>query len=407
MMNFIRDNIVKIGIGLVVIIIVIIVIAACTPKGTNFGSRYSEYTEMENRLQNAAIKYVEKNKRVLPRTTEQVKKLQLSTLISSGAIGELHAIEDSNVTCKGYVEIIKKSEEEEEYRYTPYIKCGKYYETKTIADHIIESEEIVTEGEGLYQIATKVVKTDDKTSEEEKKDEKKNDTETEDVYSYLYRGEYPNNYIKLGERMYRIMEITEDNNLKVISTERTYDMYNWDDRYNTEDNQYSGINDFSKSRIKDHLKFIYSNTNEEEGEIYFSDEERSYIVDHDFCIGKRSENDTNINSEADCKDKAYLKVGLITINDYYRASISSSCDAVGKQECNNYNYLFSLNDDGATYGTLIASADDTYSYYQIDDGDIETIKCRTARRLYPVIYLDSNVLYVSGTGTAEDPYIVR
>ena len=130
MMNYIRENIVKIAIGLVVIVVIIIVIAACSSTGVGNTSKDAGYSDMENRLQNAAIKFVEKNKRLLPRTTSQVKKIQLSTLIANGTIGELHAIEDSNVVCKGYVEIIKKSDDSEDYRYTPYVKCGKYYETK-------------------------------------------------------------------------------------------------------------------------------------------------------------------------------------------------------------------------------------------------------------------------------------
>ena len=403
MMNFIRDNIVKIAIILVVVIILIVVISACGKMGPTSVSSDEGYSDMENRLQTAAIKYVESNKRLLPKTTDQVRKIQLSTLLSNNMINELHAVENNNVTCRGYVEITKKDSKEEDYRYTPFIKCGKYYETKTISQYILDNEKIATTGEGLYQELvsnpTPTEKTDSKTTEEEV---------ATDASSYYYKGEYPNNYIILGERLYRIMGITEDNNLKVISTAKTYRSYNWDDRFNTEDDNYSGINDFDKSRLKENLEFIYTNTDEEEGEIFFSEEEKGYIIDHDFCVGKRSEKDVNINSTAECEVKSKNKVGIITVSDYYKVSTSSSCDAVGKQECNNYNYLYSIEEeDDSSFMTLTADKDDSFSFYFIDEGDYDIDECNSYKQLYPVVFLDNRLLYKSGTGTKEDPFIVR
>ena len=82
-MNFIRDNIVKIAIALGVIIILIIILVACGSTGTGVTSSDAGYNDMENRLQNAAIKLVEKNKHLLPKKADQVKKIQLNTLITN------------------------------------------------------------------------------------------------------------------------------------------------------------------------------------------------------------------------------------------------------------------------------------------------------------------------------------
>ena len=256
-MNFIRDNIVKIGLMLLAAVIIIVVAVACSGR-KEIVDDSTGYIEMENKVQAAAIKYIRKNQSLLPKTTDQVRKIKLDTLISNKMISELHALEDSNVKCSGYVDIIKKSSNKTEYRYTPYIKCGKYYETRTIGDYIKSTEEVVTTGEGLYNL---------------------NNT-------YYFRGEYPKNYILLGERMYRILEITEDNNLKVISSEKTENSYVWDDRFNTEKNDYYGINIFSKSRLKENLDFLYENIDENKGEIFFSNTEKEYIVEHDFCVGR-------------------------------------------------------------------------------------------------------------------------
>ena len=401
MMNFIRDNILKILLVFVLIIVIIIVVVACLPKGTVITKTDKAYSDMENRLQGAAIKLVDSNNKLLPKTIDQVRRIQLSTLINSGLIKELYAIENSSVACNGYVEVTKKEENENNYRYTPYVKCGKYYETKTIAEYIVENETAVTSGEGLYKVEVKQAAT---TNENEKKEE---DKVEEKLYSYYFKGEYPNNYIMLGERLYRIMEITEDNYLKLISTNKTRSTYCWDDRFNSEDNKYSGINDFSKSRLKEYLYYAYSNM-DDEGEIFFSNTERDYIVSHDFCVGKRSANDLNINSGTECEVKEKLKIGLITVQDYYKVSTASNCDSVGKQECNNYNYLYSISENSnIRYMTLTGNKDNTFTFFQIDDGDYKPVKCYSRRNFYPVVYIDKNILYQKGNGTKENPYIVR
>lgn len=403
MMNFIRDNIVKIGIGLIVLIVLVIVISSCSKMGGGKNTDASAgYLEMENKLQGAAIKYGENNKRVLPIKLEQVKKIQLSTLIANSYIGELTAVENSNVQCKGYVEITKRDTDNDSYRYTPFIKCGKYYQTKTIAQHIIENEEIVTSGEGLYQV---VVENKEVPKTEEATNENSEETVSEEGNMYYFKGEYPNNHIKIGDKLYRILEISPENNLKLLSVNKTLFSYKWDDRFNVEDDDYSGINIFSKSRLKEDLRLLYSNKNEDENEVFFTDEERNMIVGHDFCVGKKSFNDKTINDNAECSVKEKLKVGLITINDYYRTSIDKDCTANDKLACNNYNYLFTLTD--GDYFTLTANADNTSEILTISYGEIVSDKAEESNTLYPVIYVDKNILYKSGSGTQEDPYIVR
>lgn len=377
-MNFIRDNIVKIGILLFVAIIIIVVAVACSNRQPNI-SEANGYLEMENKLQNAAIRYVKKNPTLLPKTTDKSRKIQMDTLINNKLLNEFHAQEDKNVTCTGYVEIIKKYEDSDSYRYTPYIKCGKYYQTKTIADYIKDNEEVVTTGEGLYAQGEK----------------------------YYYKGEYPNNYIMLGNRLYRIIEITEDNNLKVISTQKTENSYVWDNRFNTEKNDYYGINVFSKSRLKESLEALYSNRDESKGEVYFSDTERDYIIEHDFCVGRRSESDVSISSDSECKETDSLHIGTISLNEYYRVSTAAGCTAINRQECNNYNYLYSIRPGNTKFMTFIGNTNNTYTYYSIYYGELQTRKTYTEANIYPVFYMDENIIYKSGSGTSEDPYIVR
>ena len=378
-MNWFRDNIVKIIIILVIAILVIIFAVACSafsgggnnPTGTESGTSYQE---LETKLKNAAINYVNKNRELLPKSSSINTKINLDTLVSNRKIKELHALDDSNVTCSGYVEIIK-NDETNSYRYNPYIRCGNYYETSKMANYLI-NKGVVTSGDGLYNINGE----------------------------YVYRGDNPNNYIKINERLYRILRITEDGNLKLITTKRTGDSFIYDDRFNSDIKKYYGINDYSLSRIKVSLEKLY-NASSNNNDAYFSDLEKSYMINADFCVGKRSINDTSISSSTECSTISNQKVGTINIEDYYMISTSTKCASTSNLECNNYNYLY--NYDYKTFLTLIGNRDESYTYLFIDSGAINTARASKGYRIYPVIYLDSEILYLSGNGTLENPYILR
>ena len=109
-MNWIRDNILKIVGIIFAIIIILIIIVACSGMGSKPVDSSSGYIELENRLQNAAISYVKEHPSILPKTTENIKKVKLNTLIEAGKINKLHAVDNNSVVCKGYVEIEKISE---------------------------------------------------------------------------------------------------------------------------------------------------------------------------------------------------------------------------------------------------------------------------------------------------------
>lgn len=384
-MNWIRDNILKIVLGLFAIIVIAVVIVACSMEGGSTKDSSSGYITLENRLQNAAISYVQEHPNILPKTTETIKKIKLDTLISAGKISKIYAVDNDSVACKGYVEIEKINEESKEYRYTPYISCGKYYITKTISDYIISKE--TNNGEF-------------------------NRTSDDGLYSYgdeyIFRGEYPNNFLILGERLYRIIKINSNNELQLISANSTYRGYKWDDRYNIEKKYNAGINNFAKSRLYESLKFLYDNNDEEKGEVFFTNLEKKYIVEHNFCVGKRDINDSNIDSGAECTETLPMKVGLVSLYDYSRASIDSNCKGIFDRSCTNYNYFYRLNTEDDNYFlTMTAVANNSSDIFVINYNAIETTHALAVSQLYPVIYINNRVIYKSGSGTFVDPYIVR
>jgi len=381
-MNWLRDNILKILIILGVTVVAIVIIALfMKPKGDSVVSG-TKYGELETKLQNAAINYVKSHKKLLPTTVDDVTNIKLSTLQSNNYIGKLVAVDDSSTKCEGFVEISKIREDADDYRYTPYISCGKYYETKSIGDYIIDKE--TNEGtfertseEGLYKIGE----------------------------DYVFKGENINNYIMLDDHLYRIIKVDQDKYVELISTEKTSDSYAWDDRYNIEKNREDGINTFLKSRLHDTLVAMYDTEGEES---FFTSKEKDYIVSHDYCIGKRSLNDGGIYSNAECKETTSLKVGLISLNEYARASIDTNCKSVFDRSCANYNYFTTLGKRSSySYVTLTGVLDNTYQYYRVRYGEVSTSKTSSTNSLHPVIYINNNTIYSSGTGTATDPYVVR
>ena len=369
-MEFIRENIAKILIFIGVLIVSIIIFSLVF--GREKISKESSYKTMEDNLVNVAIKYAKANPKLLPNKEEEMNKINLDTLINSKYINELSAIEDENIKCTGYVQLLYKNEKN---LYIPYLKCGKYYETKTIADYVISNNEIVTSGDGLYQY---------------------NDV-------YIFRGENPNNYIQIGNRLYRIMQVSENGEVKVISNKKINAYFVWDDRYNTSKDDKTGINDYSKSRLKELLNFIVNNNTyiEDDENNNFSEQEIDKMIPHDICIGKRSAIDSTYECQVIEKDQM---LSLITVSDYARASIDTNCKSIFSKSCVNYNYLSQISD---TFRTVTATTDNTYQIYYIDDGYAQLTRASNSFRTSIVMYIDNLSLYNDGEGTLEKPYTIR
>lgn len=367
-MNFIRENLLKIVVVLIIIIIVTIVMASCGSKVVTLTQRYEE---MENTFKEKAISFVSEHKEFLPKQINESSKLNMRTLISNEVMKPYYANEDKNVSCTGYVSITKK--EANSYKYTPFIKCGKYYETKTLANYIISNNEIVTSEDGLYKYEN----------------------------TYVYRGEIPNNYLIIGEKTYRIISIDANEEIKVIDTKRYSGSFEWDDRYNSEVGKDVGINDYEKSRIKEYLNEIYVEDTD-----YTTSLLKSFIVPHDICVGKVSQNNTDFSGNVECQATSENQYyGLIQLNEFFRASIDSGCASIKSPECGNYNYINTFSN--GYIATQNAVLENSYEFLSISDG--VAINRRTSNTFNPYItfYLDSNTLYKTGDGSKLNPYQIR
>lgn len=335
--------------SIVVLIIIIVVIAVIAG---NVGSKVTEAS-----LEKAAQSYLEKNPSMYPQDKYATTTVSISTLVNAGYISS----KSDGASCPSYVTIINMGST---YGYSATLKCGTE-KTNTLLSKLTLNQ--VTSGDGLYNLNGK----------------------------YVFRGENPNNYVQFAESKWRIIGIDEYNNIKMIYSDIvTSDYYiKWDDRYNEETNDSKGINNFDVSRLKEFLdSYIDNNIT------LFTAKRMMKLSKHSVCTGKINETDTNVCSS----NVDNLYVSTITAQDYINASLDSNCSITNSVSCQNYNYL------NKKLWTITAYKDNTYSAYYVDDdeGLVQGITYMT-RATLPVISLRSDTLYVSGSGTYADPFMIK
>jgi len=358
-----NGSIIYVVVGILILFAIIGVLVFFANRGR---SKISGYNDIESRMVSAAKNYYEKNSNLLPAMDDSSASVSTDTLIESSLLKPFSEMVDEGVNCTGSVKVYKVGDE---YSYFPYLNCGNDYESITLSKKII-SDGVVTSGDGLYLMGDK----------------------------YIYRGEYPNNYVKFGDKSWRIIGINNDGSIKMIYDDKKVERVAWDDRYNSDKESYFGINDFRLSRLLEYLKKIYGENN------FVGKDYKKLLVKHDWCIGKISEDDVLINNMNLCSDTYNdLYIGVVDVSDILLPSLDKKCDSMYDIECTNYNYFLNIN----TGMTLNASRDNSYVIFSSNDGSIMNKNASIEGYARPVININSNVLYVDGDGTIDSPYIIK
>ncbi len=348
-----------IGAIFLILIIVILVVLA------NGSTKKSSYNEIENKLVNASKNYYKENENLLPVNDGGKVSVDAETLISNNYLKPFSEMTKDDSSCEGYVEVYKSGDE---YTYFPTLNCGEKYTTAKLVDNIIENG-TVNSGDGLYSVNNE----------------------------YIYRGEFPNNYVSFDGKTWRIIKINNDKSIKMISIEKDVEREVWDDRYNSSNNYYSGINDFRVSRVLEYLNKAYDNNT------IISKKNKNLLVKEPWCIGKLSQAEapiSNLNLCSDTYDDLYI--GLVNVEEVLNASIDKNCINTYNGECTNYNYFMYI---GATW-TLNASTDKTFKVFGTTSGTISVRDASNPNVIRPVININSNTVLKKGTGTSSDPYII-
>ena len=326
------------------------------------------YNEVEILMKKAASTYYSEHSKKLPKTTGGTVEISAKNLSNLGYMKDIGKYIKKG-TCSGKVVV---ENNDDTFVYTPYLDCGESYKTMELFREITKSAHLVTEGPGLYAQDNQ----------------------------YVFRGEVTTNYISLNNRLYRIVKVDANNEIELISQEeKEQTSVSWDNRYNSDIKSSYGINDFNISRLKNSLDRIY----EQDGKrAFFTDKEREYIVYHNYCIDKTGPKDP---ISSDClQSSVKMKVGLLTASEYMNASLDDECTYVTSRSCQNYNYLVKSNVD---WWLITASGLSSYEAFSVSGGTIGVSKCFMMKKLRPVIYLNSKTMYKSGTGTKDDPYLVK
>lgn len=325
------------------------------------------YEEIETIMLEAAKNHYSENKEMLPKNINDSISIGVDDLVKAEEMKEInYYLKDDTATCDGEVKITNINNN---YRYAVFLDCGKKHKTTKFIDYVNENVDIVNSGNGLYNLNDELV----------------------------YRGDEVNNYIKFSGKTYRIVKFKNEEAV-IILTEKL-GSYEWDNRYNVEEESNSGINDYSISRIKSTLDDLY------EGTSLVSNEDKLLLVSHSIGIGKRSEKDTDKTGSLENSvmlDNQYI--GLLQMNDYLNASWDNNCSNSISPSCSNYNYLSKYR---YNWWTITADKEESARVFRINTNKAYTSLADGSGYLRPVFHLSKDAIYVSGDGSKEKPYIVK
>ncbi len=375
-----RVKMVKLFIIVIIVFLVIMLIGFIFSKLSR--KEYS-YSDVEEVMVESAKSYFSDNKSKLPSKNNSVF-ISDDTLSNSKYMKPLDKYL-KNDSCTGKV-VVKNSSNS--YDYTAYLDCGSNYKTRELYKEIVKKDNIVTSGYGLYKLNNE----------------------------YVYRGLYVDNYVAFKEKediLWRIVKVTNNNEVVLIKDLATSNSYIWDERYNSSTEYDTGINVYKNSSMSTHLDKLYaSKYKDKNNEDYmdYSDEElflnkniKSKLKKFNACVGTRTENDTSKDGSSDCSVKYETKMAMLSVYDYLNASIDPGCTTTVSPECQNYNYLV-LNE---SYWLINGKAEDSSKVYFISSGSIDDKEASNDSHVRPVIHLNNTVMIESGKGTKAKPYIIR
>lgn len=365
-------------VGVILIIVIVVIVVSLTTGGK------LSFEKIENKLVKATENYCEDNDDKLPKEIGEEVIVEGSTLVSGGYIKDLSEYTDEGVSCSAEV-IVGKNENG--YDYVASLDCGEKYKTTFLADKL--KENVVTSGTGLYKVEKPTV---DLGVDADGYDLSSNEL----MSGYTFRGEKPNNYIKLDDKKYKIVKVDENGDIMVVVISNKNEKGVYDDRYNEETDAGSGKNDYTKSRAYENITDIYNKLGQES--II-----KQKAAAKNICVGPRSADDTSKDGSAECsvvmKNQYY---SLLPVYDVLNASLEPLCVKTTDASCENYNYLAT----GSSYWTMTPNAKNSYTAYGVS-GSVLSNKLGKSYTYKYAFYLSGRLVYVSGTGTSSDPYIVK
>lgn len=249
----------------------------------------------------------------------------------------------------------------------------------------------------------------------------------------IYRGANPENYIKFGEELWRIVSIESNGTVKIIKNTsvglKAFDNANYRTTgyclagANYGCNAWMAMNSYTNTNFigdvdKDASINIYLNND------YYNSLDiiiKENMVPSTFNVGAASYNEINLGqSIIDEKRLTWNgKIGLLSISEFVRGSINEKCTSVNaylnNSECysnsSSHNYLFDIiTSEGKNHGWLITPyATNRHDAFLARTTGVVSSHGKGAAgdaNVLPVLYLKSDVV-MNGNGSFDNPFIIK
>ncbi len=288
-------------------------------------------------------------------------------------------------------------------------------DTSNTAAEMLKAK-VVTSGDGLY-------------------------TDSTEAGRYIYRGASPDNYIKLGYDMYRIIAVESDNTLKVIYNgsigNMSFDRANSCDevayvtpknktKISTDGNSTTyeinggiyttpdlgGVDGCNRWSRRADLNVYLNNT------WYNTLKYSNLITSHTWNVGTVNDEETNLQTSVNEEKKETWdgKIGLMNVTDYVKASINSACTSVSaylnEETCyensDTHNWIYiDIATDSEYLWTIAPILDAPHIVWCVSSapGAFDGFGAINPYGVAPVLYLSSDIS-LEGDGTSNSPYTV-
>ena len=229
--------------------------------------------------------------------------------------------------------------------------------------------------------------------------------------SYRYSGANPNNYVCFGtdaetcpeDNLYRIIGVFGDE--VKLKKNTSYGKYAWD----SEDS--NTWNSSTKPDIRNILNITFLNT--------LGSTWQNKIVTHEFKVGGGSWNNiydgtpkTAYNYEVGANSSSTtdsMKIGLMYVSDFGFAS-SNNCwtTSLGDHDSSECESWIPIGLFRSTEWTITRNSSESWAVFRVNyNNSLDQYNAYTSNSVRPVFYLNSDVQYISGTGTQTDPYRIN
>lgn len=366
---------------LFLIIVIVALTRACSKPGSN-------YTKAENKIVEAARKYYKKNSDAKPSEGES-SSVSVATLVEGKYMKPLSKyLKDT--TCTGDVKVYNNGGQ---YLVIPNLECSDYKTTHLIDK--IKKDSLVN-----VPIPTKVeVSSEQNENNETNTENTSNNDYVSGLYdvngTYIFMGKNPNNFLSIDGVKWRILDIDENNIIRVVKVDAENRSARWDTKYNIEVNKSVGINDYKNSAILEKITEEYKK---------FKDYNKLHLAPMNVCVGKRNNTLLGIGKDVDCSEILENQyIALISSGDYARASLDEHCTSVASGSCNNYNYLSYVINQAWTTNAV---TDNSYKAIAMSGGVARSFDAKESLKYHWVVGINGNEIYTKGSGTEKDPYVI-